>query len=109
MQTDSFKFYSSFVNTYQASMDAYDRLNQTLIFKELAKALEERGGRLSFSSLLVTPIQRIPRYLLLLRVRTSTSTTLLYRRSWAYMWPSLQDLLNNTPPPPPHTPTTEGG
>lgn len=56
-------------------MDAYDRINQTLIFKELAKALEERGGRLSFSSLLVTPIQRIPRYLLLLRVRTSTSTS----------------------------------
>lgn len=54
-------------------MDAYDRINQTLIFKELAKALEERGGRLSFSSLLVTPIQRIPRYLLLLRVRTSTA------------------------------------
>jgi hypothetical protein len=74
-QTDSFKFYSSFVNTYQASTDAYERIRETLIYKELCKALEERGGRLSFNSLMVTPIQRIPRYLLLLR-----------------------DLLNNTPP-----------
>jgi len=67
VQTNSFKFYSAFVNTYQVSVDSLERTKETAAFKELAKEASEQK-RMQLGSLLVTPIQRIPRYLLLLQV-----------------------------------------
>jgi len=64
--TNSFKFYSAFVNTYQVSVDSLERTKETAAFKELAKEASEQK-RMQLGSLLVTPIQRIPRYLLLLQ------------------------------------------
>jgi len=49
------------------SIDSLERVKETAVFKELAKKATAQRRKL-FASLLVTPIQRIPRYLLLLQV-----------------------------------------
>lgn len=75
MQTASFKLYSAFVNSYDKSLDALGRVEATRLWAEIMKKVDNlvRDERpLTFETLLVTPIQRIPRYLLLLKVTTSS-------------------------------------
>jgi hypothetical protein len=70
-QTASFKLYSAFVNSYDKSLDALGRVEATRLWAEIMKKVDNlvRDERpLTFETLLVTPIQRIPRYLLLLKV-----------------------------------------
>lgn len=68
--TASFKLYSAFVNSYDKSLDALGRVEATRLWAEIMKKVDNlvRDERpLTFETLLVTPIQRIPRYLLLLK------------------------------------------
>lgn len=89
LQTKSFKMYSSFANNFDNSSHILDKYEKTELYKAFkrvslylcrlieyadtnSKNLEPKAAELKckaeLRSLLIMPIQRIPRYILLLKV-----------------------------------------
>lgn len=64
----SFKLYSHYVNNYGAAMRIYRRGSKNKAFQKFVSQLDytERLGGLCFESLLILPVQRIPRYVMLI-------------------------------------------
>ena len=61
-----FKLYAPYMNGFKAAMDSLDGLMTGRSKKEFIAFCEPRGGTSKFTSLLIKPVQRIPRYRLLL-------------------------------------------
>lgn len=67
-----FKLYNSYVERYQKAADAIGKLRkQNKAFDQFCKCSEQvlrfMGSELTLASLIITPVQRIPRYVMLLR------------------------------------------
>ena len=61
-----FKLYAPYMNGFKAAMESLDGLMTGRSKKEFVAFCEPRGGSSKFMSLLIKPVQRIPRYRLLL-------------------------------------------
>jgi len=62
-----FKMYQDYLNSMDRSNDIVSELKTRRDFQDLAKELEMKSSGLRLDALLITPVQRIPRYMLLLR------------------------------------------
>jgi N-acetylneuraminic acid mutarotase len=63
-----FKLYVEFVNNFDKSNTTLQRLlSKNAKLKEIQAALVKKSGKLDFGALLIMPIQRVPRYVLLLK------------------------------------------
>ena len=63
---DFLKMYTQYVNGYDNAMATINRLNKKKTFKKFLETKQREIGQ-SLMSYLIMPIQRIPRYVLLLK------------------------------------------
>lgn len=67
---DYFRTYTRYCNNYDSAIQTLEKCRKNVEFDEILKKMDKdsRTTKLGISSYLIKPIQRIPRYRLLLRV-----------------------------------------
>ncbi|ELR17569.1 RhoGEF domain containing protein [Acanthamoeba castellanii str. Neff] len=65
---DKFKIYSAYVNNFDTSIETLDRVERDPRWRTFKDEVSSSGSVKDLNSLLIMPIQRIPRYLLLLNL-----------------------------------------
>jgi len=62
-----FRMYNSYGNNYDTAVEVLDRCMQDPLFSSAIDGIAAKADAISLENLLITPVQRIPRYNLLLR------------------------------------------
>ena len=78
---DMFKLYVHFVNHYERYLKIYGELMETKKFLMFEKEAATKAGVSTLVDILITPVQRLPRYQLFLEVSDSESSWWLSRKS----------------------------
>jgi len=86
-QSKDLSKYTKFVNNYDVALETLRKQKQNSTFTAFAHEVEsqKKGNRLTLSDTLIMPIQRVPRYVLLLTVSHLFLDIFFFSSSFSYL------------------------